>query len=528
VPSQPAPAFGSFNNAPAYGGAANGTANGAPGFGGSSGFGGGPGTPSNFDFPTVQLPVGGYGGTSQPLAPGSQQSGDDDTSHPGYGSDPGESDPRARKPSQERMRSPNARRQQGRRVGGREFPGLDEGPDTGAYSEDRGPEIQPPEEAYGGYVPPATSNTLMEESKSPGKLILFAVVLALVGGALFWALSGGDSEEDTLAESVPSAPPAPEPSAVVTPPAAPEGATDPSAVAPAAPATPVPPAATPSAPAAPAAPAAPVAQEPAAPKPAPVPEKPRPEPRQQLAARTPPAAPKRPRAEPRVERPAKTPVAAEPEAEPPSQSAVPQGKLRVTSTPSGAEVLVNFSKKGVTPVDISLLNNSNKIIVRLPGHKRFETTVPKNHPNRELDVVLEREGDEPVARTPDPEPARPKPEPRQEKPAPRDEDESDPYDDLPMKSEPKKPEIARQDPPKQKPDAAPAPGDGPIGVIFLSSSPARADIIIDGKNTGKKTPAKVELPSGQHRIEMVKSGQRGVVDQAVNEGKNKALHLNLQ
>jgi hypothetical protein len=92
------------------------------------------------------------------------------------------------------------------------------------------------------------------------------------------------------------------------------------------------------------------------------------------------------------------------------------------------------------------------------------------------------------------------------------------------------PEFARQDPPKPKPkpESAPAPGDGPIGVIFLSSSPARADIIIDGKNTGKKTPAKVELPSGQHRIEMVKSGQRAMIDQPVNEGKNKALHLTLQ
>jgi hypothetical protein len=82
--------------------------------------------------------------------------------------------------------------------------------------------------------------------------------------------------------------------------------------------------------------------------------------------------------------------------------------------------------------------------------------------------------------------------------------------------------------PKPKIAEAPAPGDGPIGIIFLSSSPARADIIIDGKNSGKKTPAKLELPSGQHRIEMSKSGQKATVDQMVNEGKNKALHLTLQ
>ena len=200
MPSQPAPAFGSYITAPEYcvGVATNGTAYGARASGGApaSGFGGGPAAPSNFDFPTVQLPVGGFGGNTQPMAAAPASPTREtpvDPSAPGYGQgDAGDSDPRSRKPSQERMRSPNARRQQGRRVGGREFPGgLDEGPDTGAYVDERAPEIQPPAEAYGGYVPPAAPNSLMEESKSPGKLILFVLVLALVGGAVFWALSRG-------------------------------------------------------------------------------------------------------------------------------------------------------------------------------------------------------------------------------------------------------------------------------------------------------------------------------------------------
>jgi hypothetical protein len=136
-----------------------------------------------------------------------------------------------------------------------------------------------------------------------------------------------------------------------------------------------------------------------------------------------------------------------------------------------------------------------------------------------LAVNLEREGGS-TAETPRAAPEAPKVEA-----PPEDVQES-----------PKPEPIARQPdretpPPAPKPRAespSTPPGDGPVGVIFLSSSPARADILVDGKDTGKKTPAKLELPSGSHHIEMVKSGQRASVDQLVNEGKNKALHLTLQ
>jgi PEGA domain-containing protein len=166
----------------------------------------------------------------------------------------------------------------------------------------------------------------------------------------------------------------------------------------------------------------------------------------------------------------------------------------------------------------------------LAGYKRFETTLPKNHPDRELEVNLEKEeGSEP---TPPKQQAKPAPEPEpervQSKPEPR-QDYEEP-EDLPMKKQPAVRER-EPEPPAPKPkqaESTPTPGDGPIGIIFLSSSPARADIIIDGKNSGKKTPAKLELPSGQHRIEMSKSGQKATVDQMVNEGKNKALHMTLQ
>ena len=74
----------------------------------------------------------------------------------------------------------------------------------------------------------------------------------------------------------------------------------------------------------------------------------------------------------------------------------------------------------------------------------------------------------------------------------------------------------------------PQPGNGPPGFIYLFSSPSVADISIDGRPTGKKTPSKVDLPSGNHRVEFMKNGQRALIDLVVLQGNNKALHLPLQ
>jgi anti-anti-sigma factor len=508
--TQPAPAY-NFNNQ-AFGGMANTT----PTFPGQTNQNYNQ-APPNFDFPTVQLPVGQFGNLSQPQAPIAPQGGS------GHGQPPQDSidvdslmDPRQRKPSQERMRSPNARKQQGRRVGGRETPG-DEDPsqEMPVYAPEKAPEppAREPENKYAAYnnLPPSGPNSLVEEARFPAKII---VLLFLIGAGvlIFWFLSKKSAQQEVppLENTTQEAPvtPVPETPAVPSAPTAVEPA-NPTAVVPA-PNTP------PTTPPAAVAPVAPVAKPPVAevPKPpAPTP-KPAPEPKTpKTASHT------KPPKKDRVEKIAPTP------SDEPAPAANKQG-LHITSEPSGAEVLVNFSKKGTTPLDIPLSNNSNKIIVRLPGYKRFETTLPKNHPDHELEVTLEKEegSEPPVAKTrpaPEPERVEKKPEPKQEYEEP---------EDLPIKKEP----VAREpepQAPKQKEkvvESAPSPGDGPIGIIFLSSSPARADILIDGKNSGKKTPAKLELPSGQHRIEMSKSGQKATVDQMVNEGKNKALHLTLQ
>jgi len=531
--AQPAPAY-NFNNQ-AFGGMANTTPT-FPGQGNQNYNQ----APPNFDFPTVQLPVGQFGNLSQPQAPVAPQGGS------GHGQPPKDSidvdslmDPRQRKSSQERMRSPNARKQQGRRVGGREFPG-DEEPsqEMPVYAQEKAPE--PPardnDNKYAAYnnLPPSGPTNLVEEARFPAKIFIL-LFLILGGVGMFYFLSKKSAQEKPLENPVtneapvtpapatpgtPTTPTAVEPTkpAAVTPvPAAP---TTPTAVTPA-PATPAAPTAVKPAPVTTAAPTvvkpavpAPVAPKPVAeiPKPAVPTPKPAPEPKPpKVAAHKPPK-------KERIEKPAPS--------EEPAPVANKQG-LHITSEPSGAEVLINFSKKGNTPLDVNLTNNSNKIIVRLPGYKRFETTLPKNHPDHELDVNLEKEeGSEPAAAKPAPKPA-PEPERVEKKPEPK-QDYDEP-EDLPMRNQPAQREPDAPVPkPKAVAESAPTPGDGPIGIIFLSSSPARADILIDGKNSGKKTPAKLELPSGQHRIEMSKSGQKATVDQMVNEGKNKALHLTLQ
>ncbi|MEO6097943.1 MAG: PEGA domain-containing protein [Fibrobacteria bacterium] len=498
---QPAPAY-NFNNQ-AFGGMVNTT----PTF---------PGqvnqnynqAPPNFDFPTVQLPVGQFGNLSQPPAPVAPPGGS------GHGLPPQDSidvdnlmDPRQRKPSQERMRSPNARKQQGRRVGGREAPGDEESPqDMTVYAQEKAqdPMLREPENKFAAYnnLPPSAPNSLAEEARFPAKII---ILLFLVGAGIlgFWFLSKKSAPPEKFpsdsAIEVPATP-APETPAVPSTPATAEPS-NPTALTPA-PATPTPaPSTPPVTPPAAMTPTEPSAEAPPAPTPPPklIPE---PKPPKTAFHRTP-----KPRE--RAEK-----IAPPPPSEEPAPSTSKQG-LHITSDPSGAEVLVNFSKKGVTPLDIPLSNNSNKIIVRLPGYKRFETTLPKNHPDRDLEVALEKEegGETPVAKT------RPAPEPErvEKKPDPKPD-----YDE-PVARDPEPPA------PKQKVvESSPTPGDGPIGIIFLSSSPARADILIDGKNSGKKTPAKLELPSGQHRIEMTKSGQKATIEHMVNEGKNKALHLTLQ
>ncbi len=464
----------------------------------------------NFEYPTVQLPIGQYG----------------DMARGNPGVDPESEDNRQRRSPNDRLRSPNARKEQGRRVGGRnDIPETQpfQYPDESQFQRPQAPEPampvysepaystpqQPPQQPYQGqgyggepYMPTGSQPVLMEEKSFPWKGMLFIFFFLVAGGGLIYYINQrvGELPQTRSVEEPPVPPPTLESVPAQT--AEPERVPDLSA-----------PAATP-----------PVVEAPRATAPAPAPrervEKAPPKPREtppQREARVTPA-------------PAPTPARA-PTATPPSSGS---STIRITSDPSGAEVLVNFSKKGETPLDVELINNSNKIIVRKAGFEKFETTLSKSTTERELRVELGKESGDPEpefvqpVRSADPTPAPTPPPPvAVQRPAPvAPAPTATPPPPAPA---PEPPAVRRPDPPPAPPAAAPfTPGSGPPGEIFLSSSPARADIYVNGKNIGKKTPAKLDLPSGSHQIRMVKDGQSASVEHRVDVGKNRALHLSLQ
>ncbi len=187
----------------------------------------------------------------------------------------------------------------------------------------------------------------------------------------------------------------------------------------------------------------------------------------------------------------------EPEPEPEPEPSGP-AKIRVTSNPSGADVLVNFSNKGKTPLTITLNNNSNTIIVNKSGYKKYQTKLLNTTTKTSLDVDLEPERTEaPKASTPKPEPveeARPDPKP---------------------------------EPKASTPSSAPV-GTGPIGRVFLASRPPGAEVEVDGKKMGFQTPHWLEVPSGAHNIKLTKGAQSATKQIMVRPGKNKSEYIILK
>lgn len=45
------------------------------------------------------------------------------------------------------------------------------------------------------------------------------------------------------------------------------------------------------------------------------------------------------------------------------------------------------------------------------------------------------------------------------------------------------------------------------GVLVITSAPAESSIIIDGKDYGR-TPATIDIPPGQHRVELIAGSNR--------------------
>jgi TolB-like protein len=75
-----------------------------------------------------------------------------------------------------------------------------------------------------------------------------------------------------------------------------------------------------------------------------------------------------------------------------------------------------------------------------------------------------------------------------------------------QKPSPLKSAVSSSAPPPSAPVAPPPPPDSGMGKISVQSQPPGASIILDGKDTGKKTPAQIEATWGAHTIVLRQAG----------------------
>ncbi|MFC1586105.1 STAS domain-containing protein, partial [Fibrobacterota bacterium] len=64
-------------------------------------------------------------------------------------------------------------------------------------------------------------------------------------------------------------------------------------------------------------------------------------------------------------------------------------EFKIISNPSRALVLVNYTKKGLTPLKVPLPKKLNKIIIKKKGYKNFEISIPRSTSQEQLVVNLE-------------------------------------------------------------------------------------------------------------------------------------------
>jgi outer membrane biosynthesis protein TonB len=177
--------------------------------------------------------------------------------------------------------------------------------------------------------------------------------------------------------------------------------------------------------------------------------------------------------------------------------------LKLTSSEPKVEIVRNGKVIGTTPFELKNLKEGETIdyVARKSGFSETSSSVSNNDKKAviEKDIYLERV----AAKDPEPKPVaknEPKPEPKNEpKPEPKPVAKNEP------KPEPK-PQPKNEPKPEPKPVAAKG-----SGKAAFTSSPVGAEIWVDGKNTGKKTPlpktAALEFSIGKHKVVFKQGGK---------------------
>jgi hypothetical protein len=222
--------------------------------------------------------------------------------------------------------------------------------------------------------------------------------------------------------------------------------------------------------------------------------------------------------------PVPVPVAVTPEPTPtptptkPEPAAATTWSVSFTSSEPGVEIVVDGKRVGVTP-DAQLKDLAFGKVVTGQAKKAgfepltFKVENPQKLAQVEQPLQLERE------KKPEPKPEpRPEPRPVVVKPEPKPEPKP-----VAVKPEPKpepKP-VAVKPEPKPEPEPKPAPKAKGNGKLACTSQPIGADIFIDGKPTGKKTPLSkanaLELPLGKHKITFKVGGKSQTMEFELTE-----------
>jgi serine/threonine-protein kinase len=143
-------------------------------------------------------------------------------------------------------------------------------------------------------------------------------------------------------------------------------------------------------------------------------------------------------------------------------------RLNISSTPSGAEIYVDGSKRPqVTPAMIDVAPGTRRIRIQRAGYTPYEESV-----RVEADSIQQLKVELPEAR-----------------------------------------------------GAAQAPARRGAGWIDVRTIPRGADILIDGKNTGRKTPDRIELPAGTYTIVLYMPGYQAIRETVTIEA-NQTLQIN--
>jgi len=74
-----------------------------------------------------------------------------------------------------------------------------------------------------------------------------------------------------------------------------------------------------------------------------------------------------------------------------------------------------------------------------------------------------------------------------------------------------------------KTDNAPTPA-ASVGWVWVRSTPSDARILVDGAETGQRTPARLELPAGDHEISLVHEGF-GATHRTVSVERGKTMQF---